>query len=74
MAEIAGNEKVDLILSAHESFDLIHIVRLASKITLIPWSTILQLTPIIGTLKYEVQGPLSAIKDGGACGNFEDSY
>ena len=29
MAEIAGNEKVDLTLSAHESFDLIHIVRLS---------------------------------------------
>jgi len=70
IAEIARNEKVDLILSAHESFDLIHIVRLASKITSIPWSAILQLTPIIGTLKHEVQGPLNAIKDSGACGNF----
>jgi len=70
IAEIARNEKVDLILSAHESFDLIHIVRLASKETSIPWSTILQLTPIIGTLKCEVRGPLDAIKESGAGGNF----
>ncbi|MGB9760481.1 MAG: glycosyltransferase [Thermoproteota archaeon] len=69
IAKVAKSEKVDLILSAHESFDLIHIVRLSSKLTSIPWSAILQLTPVVGALKYDAQGPLNAIKNSAASGN-----
>jgi glycosyltransferase involved in cell wall biosynthesis len=69
IAKIAKSEKADLIISAHESFDLIHIVQLSSKLTSIPWSAILQLTPIVGALKCSAQGPLSAIKNSAANGS-----
>ncbi len=68
IAKIVNNEKVDIIISAHESFDLINIVRAASHFTSTPWSAILQLTPILGTVIGTVNGPLDAIRKSAAKG------
>ncbi|MEM3872697.1 MAG: hypothetical protein QXE05_09080 [Nitrososphaeria archaeon] len=51
IAKIAKNEKVDIIITAHESFDLIYVAWLSSKLSSIPWSAIFQLTPIVGTIR-----------------------
>jgi len=69
IARIAKNEKADIILSAHESFDLINIAKLSSKLTSIPWSAILQLTPILGTITSTASSPLDAIRNSAARGN-----
>ncbi|MGQ9478816.1 MAG: glycosyltransferase family 4 protein [Thermoproteota archaeon] len=68
ISRIAAEERVDLIVSAHESFDLIHIAHLSSYWSSRGWSAVLQLTPMLGTVYRASRSPIEALR--GISGNY----